>query len=124
VLTHEVERAVALRPDVDDAGGVLALELREHPSLAPEALDLLVVSGARQEQLDDDALIELDVEGVDHERRHARHDRAHAVFPPNHVPRVDVVRTHLERPTNYRTRSARGPPKPSSNPPWLHTKRW
>src|SRR5690348_17588322 len=39
-----------------------------------EALDLLVVASPREEQLDDDALIELHVEGFELQRRRARKD--------------------------------------------------
>ena len=66
-LPDQVERAVGLCSDVENARGVLAFELGEGACLATEALDFLVVARAGKQQLDDDALVELDVEALDEE---------------------------------------------------------
>jgi hypothetical protein len=106
VLAHQVERAVRLRADVDDARGVLRLELRENAGFTTEALDLLVVSGAREEQLDDHPLVELDVERLDLEGRRAGEDGAYAVLARDHVSRMDLVRAHVR---SGQRRSIRAP---------------
>ena len=70
VLHHHVRRAGLERADVDDARDVLALDLRRGARLAGEARDDLGVRrGLRQEELERDALAELEV--------HRRDDDAH-----------------------------------------------
>jgi hypothetical protein len=90
VLAHQVKRSIRLVTDVDDARDVLGLELGERARFAAEALDLVLVRGAGQQDLDDDALIEVGVERFDEQAVGPTEDRPDAVLPGDEIPRVKL----------------------------------
>ncbi len=91
-VLHDDERgAVGERVDVEDAGDVDALEPAGGARLAQEALHhLALLGGLRAQELDGDALLQVQVPGRDDVRHAALTEQAlDAVLAAEHVPRLD-----------------------------------